>query len=161
MWFLLLAVLVILAAAPWQNAEITDPQQSVSQTGFDAFPAIALTIGFNALAIFALRYSKGLIRIALLLTVAIITSLALYAPSFAAFLQKPILTKSVEVVTGVAGWEDQKSQVLSSVSDYSFSAITFPFVSAALLIWIVTGVLASKTVSKRVKTDPAPELWVN
>ena len=161
LWLGFLAAITLCAATNWQSALVSDTTTHITITGFGAFPAIRLALGFNVLAIFTARYARGFIRAALLAVVAAITALALFAAAQAPFEEKPILTQLVETATGVAGWEEQKLQVLEQVDSYSLTAFCFSALSAMLVIWICAGVFTKTNESVTAKPTHAADLWVN
>ena len=160
-WLGLLALATALAATNWQSAGLADTGESIATSGFGAFPAIGLAVGFNVLALFTVRYARGLVRSLVLLLVSAISAFALLTPAIAAFATTPILSRLVEAATGVAGWEEQKVQVLNSVEPYSATAFAFSFTACALVLWICAGVFAKTSRAKSAKPTNSPELWVN
>lgn len=160
-WFLLLVLGVVLAGSTWQSAVLTDSKEQISINGFGAFPASGLALGFNVLAMFTLRYAKGLGRYLLLPIIATITAFALFAPAKAALDGTPILSKIVEAATGVAGWQEQQAQVLDQVQPYSLAAYAFSGFVIVLAVWIFAGIFGKSERTKTRKPSSSEDLWLN
>lgn len=150
------------AAATWQTVTVSDPKQSISQTGLGAFPGISLFVVIVLVSMFVSRYSSLLTQRVIF---ALITALGVavnIAPAvkilFGPF---DLTTLQIANATGISGWSSQVEEVIETASAPSPFAYLYLGVTLAAIVLLNLSPRANTPKTKQSVPKSEPELWVN
>lgn len=109
---LLLLVGLISCSQTWQSANLNDTGQSVSVSGFSAYPQLALILAIQVLVLFGARYWNKVLSIAVL-AIGLILSVISLLPILLAVSSEQIdlISPQVTAATGIADWISQQDSI--------------------------------------------------
>ena len=150
------------AAATWQTVTVTDPKQSISQTGLGAFPGISLFIVIVLVSMFVSRYSSLLTQRVIFALVSALGVAVNIAPAVKVFFGPfDLTTLQIASATGVSGWSSQVAEVIETAS--APSAFAYLYLAVTLAAIVLLNLSPRRNTAKTNKSVPnsEPELWVN